>query len=549
MSGTSAHQVIARKFRPSQFDELMGQDHVSRTLQNAIRVGRIAHAYMFSGPRGVGKTTTARLLAKSLNCEKGPTPFPCGECVYCHEIKNGNCLLVMEIDGATHTGVDQVRSVTDLLQYNVPDQKYKVIIIDEVHMLSNSAFNALLKSLEEPPSRVVFIFATTELHKVPETIQSRCQVHVFQLIALPEISERLANLCQKENITTEPSVLPLVSKCSGGSMRDAETLLEKLISFCGNDLKEQDVSRCLGMAPKQLIRDLAHHIQHSDKKEAFTIVQTVFNQGLNINKWISQNIEWFRAMLFYIVSPDLMVDLDFAADDIEIIKSTGGHFNEHELVYILDQWIEIENQIKYTASQRVLIETGIIKLCNSKHIIPVDVVLKRLNDMESRVREKMNRNPKQPEPERDEEGKKKNLTLPSIEDKWPDFLKVLESHHKILFNHLQNSRLGLCGEKTIELRFDLDSVFDYKALNDSVAKKNLEQELHAFFKMNYQVIFKVDDRDIPEVPEDNFQEVEADMNLAEATLKVREIIQSNTLVSKAIETFEGKVIKYRQKQL
>jgi len=247
-----SYVVIARRWRPQQFNEIIGQEHVSKTLSNAIANNRIAHSYIFTGPRGVGKTTTARILAKAVNCEKGPTPHPCNECASCKAITVGNSMDVLEIDGASNRGIDEVRNLRENIRYAPTQGKYRIYIIDEVHMLTKEAFNALLKTLEEPPEHAMFIFATTEIHRVPATILSRCQRFDFRRIPLKTIMEHLRRICDGEKIDIQEEALLQIAKKADGSMRDAQSILDQLISFSGNKIAFEDVAQALGVIHQDL---------------------------------------------------------------------------------------------------------------------------------------------------------------------------------------------------------------------------------------------------------------------------------------------------------
>ena len=257
-------QVSARKWRPQKFSELIGQEHIVRTLKNAIELDRIAHAYLFSGTRGVGKTTTARLLAKALNCEKGPTPDPCDACVFCNEIRDGSSLDVLEIDGASNNGVAEVRDLIENVQYSTSSARFKVYIIDEVHMLSKSAFNALLKTLEEPPKQVVFIFATTELIKIPETILSRCQCFEFKPLTHRQIQAQLDVICKQDAIDIDAQSLEEIATNGAGSMRDAQSLLDQVIAFCGKKVDHGAVESVLGIVGQGVLEQFVDRVLAQD---------------------------------------------------------------------------------------------------------------------------------------------------------------------------------------------------------------------------------------------------------------------------------------------
>src|SRR5919198_2292029 len=263
-----SYLVLSRKWRPQTFAEVVGQEHVTRTLRNALSSGRVAHAFLFTGPRGVGKTTTARLLAKALNCERGPTPDPCNTCSNCTEIASGTALDVLEIDGASHTGVDNIRDLTEGVQYRPVKSRFRVVIIDEVHMLSNAAFNALLKTLEEPPPHVKFIFATTEAHKILQTILSRCQRYDFKRIPLRELIQRLRVLAEREELTVDEAGLGPGAREADGSLRDAESLIDQVVAWSGGTVNEQTVREALGVADRQALFRVVETVLARDPAQA-----------------------------------------------------------------------------------------------------------------------------------------------------------------------------------------------------------------------------------------------------------------------------------------
>jgi DNA polymerase-3 subunit gamma/tau len=292
-----SYLVFARKWRPKLFSEVLGQEHVTVTLENAIKSDRLASAYLFSGPRGVGKTTTARILAKALNCETGPTPTPCNDCVPCQEVARGNSIDVLEIDGASNRGIDEVRNLRESTRYTPAKARNKIYIVDEVHMLTNEAFNALLKTLEEPPSHVVFIFATTEINKVPATILSRCQRFDFKRISNLKIVQQLKTICEHDKIKIEDSALHLLAKKADGSMRDGESLLDQVVSFCGMDVAEKDVAELLGLVQQELFIETAEAIHRGDLKKIIEISQRVYEHGLDTNSLMLGLNEYFNDVL------------------------------------------------------------------------------------------------------------------------------------------------------------------------------------------------------------------------------------------------------------
>ncbi|MFL6515416.1 MAG: DNA polymerase III subunit gamma/tau, partial [Chthoniobacterales bacterium] len=303
-----SYQVFARKYRPQTFDDLVGQAHVSQTLKNAVEQNRLAHAYLFVGPRGVGKTSTARILAKSLNCIHGPTVTPCGVCDNCKEIAAGNSLDVIEIDGASNNSVEDVRELRDNVRYAPAKGRFKIYLIDEVHMLSSAAFNALLKTLEEPPPHVKFIFATTEPQKVLPTILSRCQRFDLHRIPANLIAQHLQFIAGKEKITLDPAAANAIARGAEGGLRDAESMLDQLVAFCGNNISEKDVLNVFGFTSQQTVADLTNKILHGSTADAVQLLHNECESGKDMMKLMSDLIAYLRDLLVYKVKPDALSD-------------------------------------------------------------------------------------------------------------------------------------------------------------------------------------------------------------------------------------------------
>ena len=357
-------QVSARKYRPTTFGEVMGQSHVVQTLTNAIARQRVAHAYVFSGMRGVGKTTVARILAKSLNCEQGPTSHPCGTCPSCVEITRGNSVDVIEIDGASNTGVDDVRELRENVKFAPFHGSYRVYIIDEVHMLSNSAFNALLKTLEEPPSHSIFIFATTEVHKIPATILSRCQHFTFRRISRLEIISQLRHVATQTGVTVEDRSLSVLARASEGSMRDALSLLDQAVSFGGEKLQHEDLEALIGSVPDELVRQMIEAILAHQASQAMTLVGEVVDQGFDVRVYCREILERIRNLLVACVvpSPQQVKNLlELGEEEGAQIIEQAGSLSEPYLQALFSIVSRTEDSLRGSSHPRFLIEAAVVR--------------------------------------------------------------------------------------------------------------------------------------------------------------------------------------------
>lgn len=381
-----SYQVIARKYRPQTFADLTGQEHISRTLKNAIENQRLHHAYLFSGVRGTGKTTTARILAKCLNCVTGVTGKPCLQCSSCTEIAAGNSLDVIEIDAASNTGVDNVREViVNNISISPARDRYKVFIIDEVHMLSNQAFNALLKTLEEPPPHVVFMMATTELHKVPDTILSRCQQFEFRQIPVDKIFQRLQAIADAEKVTISNEALREVARAGNGSLRDAQSALDQVISFSGAEIGEQDVIHALGLVSAKVLGQTIAAIAEQNSTDLLKIVDELDSSGHDLRFFTRELMTYLRHLLVIkagLVSSDV---LGISETDINLLKSFSDQFSEEDLVRFFHLLTDIEKQIKDSPQPRFQLEIGLVKIAHSTRLRALDEVIKRLEELESKL--------------------------------------------------------------------------------------------------------------------------------------------------------------------
>ena len=380
-----AYVSLYRKWRPQTFSDIVGQDNVVKTLKNAIKLDRIAHAYLFCGPRGTGKTSTAKILAKALNCEEGPTVDICDECSACNKITNNNSIDVLEIDAASNRGINEIRELREKVKFSPTEGNYKVYIIDEVHMLTTEAFNALLKTLEEPPEYVIFILATTEPNKLLSTILSRCQRFDFGRLSINDIIERLSYICEQEEVEISQKALSSIARNAGGGMRDAISILDQTISYAGSEITMDDVSAVLGMVDRDILIELTKIMIENDVEAALNLVSDIIGQGKNISQFVDDLIHHLRNLLLLKECKDTNKLVEVGTEEKEELKSLVGDL----LVGQLLRWIEILNEMSYdlkqTTQQRLILEMGIIKLVKAETDKSLDTILNRLTRLEEKV--------------------------------------------------------------------------------------------------------------------------------------------------------------------
>lgn len=380
------YQALYRKFRPTDFEDVKGQDHIVRTLRNEIMHDRIGHAYLFTGTRGTGKTTVAKIFAKAVNCEHPVDGSPCGKCDMCKSIAAGTSMNVIEIDAASNNGVSNIRDIIEEVTYPPTEGKYKVYIIDEVHMLSIGAFNALLKTLEEPPSYVIFILATTEVNKIPVTILSRCQRFDFHRISVDTIAARLSELMEKEQVDVEDRAIRYIARAADGSMRDALSLLDQCIAFyLGQKLTYDDVLKVLGAVDTEVFSRLLRDIINSDIPGAISIIEEVVTEGRELGQFVG-DFTWYLRNLLLIKSSDGMEDvLDISTDNLKLLKEEAKMVSDNVLMRYIRILSDLSNQLRYAAQKRVLIEIAIIRLCKPQMDADYSAVTQRLDTIEDEL--------------------------------------------------------------------------------------------------------------------------------------------------------------------
>lgn len=459
-----SYTALYRKFRPSTFDEVKGQDHIVQTLTNQINANRIGHAYLFCGTRGTGKTSVAKIFAKAVNCEHPVNGSPCNECDVCRAINQGSSMNVIEIDAASNNGVDNIRQIRDEIQYTPSSGKYTVYIIDEVHMLSIGAFNALLKTLEEPPSYVLFILATTEPHKIPITILSRCQRYDFKRISIDTIVARLMELMEKENIEVEEKAIRYVAKAADGSMRDALSLLDQCIAFyLGQKLTYENVLEVLGAVDNEIFSDLTRHIIEGDVVSCIHVLDELVMQGRELGQFVNDFIWYLRNLMLIKTSDQATEIIDASAERIQALKEEAQMVDTDVIMRYIRIFSELSNQIKYSSQKRVLIEIALIKLTKPAMEQDISSLNNRISIMEKKIESgDIATTAKTVVVEKPEEPKPKKVfakpvpaDIQEVVNNWGKIRRHISNPYKI---YLQDARFSVKGDDTLLIVFNAGSV-------------------------------------------------------------------------------------------
>jgi len=379
---TVEYLVMARKWRPQVFEDVAGQDHVIRTLQNAVKLDRIAHAFIFSGPRGVGKTSVARILAKALNCEQGPTPTPCQVCTHCREITEGIALDVHEIDGASNRGIDEIRELRENIKFLPASSRFKVYIIDEVHMLTREAFNALLKTLEEPPPHVVFIFATTETHKIPATILSRCQCFDFRRISLKQIGDNLRKIAAAEGIAISDKGLAWIAAAGDGSMRDSQSIFDQIVSYAGTAIEDQNIEEILGLTDRRFVIAIAEAVLARNAAQCLKLIDEGYYAGLDMQVFYQMLVDHFRNLVLTKVVAGAEGITEMSQEDWSKLQEQTGNVSRETLQRLLEILMAEEETMRRTQSPRLVLEMALTRMAHLAPLIPIDEILARMASLE-----------------------------------------------------------------------------------------------------------------------------------------------------------------------
>jgi len=569
LSNGTHYEVLARKYRPQTFSELTGQEHVSRTLQNAIDSGRVAHAFLFSGARGVGKTSTARILAKTLNCERGVTHEPCNVCHLCLEITKGTSTDVFEIDGASNTGVDDIRELRDNVKYLPSHSRYKIFIIDEVHMLSTNAFNALLKTLEEPPEHVKFIFATTEPHKLPITILSRCQRFDFKRVPVAKIITRLRQIAEAEGISINDSALALIARKGDGSMRDALTAFDQVLACCGSSVTDEDVVTLIGAVDRRLLAELSAAIFSADTQGVLAGVKTVDGVGYNMRQFCQELIEHFRHLLVIrsVKKPEEILDL--SEPELEELRRQAGSFSALEIQRRLTLLIKADGDMAYASFPRLILEIALLKAATLEPVVPILELLEKIKTLETNA---VHTPPlpwdaarSTPAPEARRQETPRNLTphapatsapptapaahpkpashAPGTHSSWERFVDYVIEKHPATGSILEHGSPLRQEPGLLEIGFPEGSYF-LSSLQDAESLAEIKELATGFFKQETLIRVKPITPETGDVPLSLSEKKKSDHEQRQEEL--RQEVAGHPVINEALKIFGGSITEIRE---
>ena len=542
-----SYLVLARKYRPQTFDEVVKQDHITRTLTNAISAGRVAHAILFSGPRGTGKTTVARILAKSMNCKNGPVPVPCNECRSCREITRGNAADVFEIDGASNNSVDQIRDLRENVKYMPAHSLYKIYIIDEVHMLSISAFNALLKTLEEPPPHVMFIFATTELQKIPITILSRCQRHDFRRIDVESISKHMNKICVKENIDIDVESLGIIAREANGSMRDGLSLLDQVMSCTQGAIDHNQVLDILGVIDRDIIFKISNAVIQGDITEILDILDKVYTAGHDLKKLYTDLIEHFRNLLIVKMGKKIRELVDIPSHEIDLMVEQTRNVSKTFLNQLLDMLFKEEPIIEHSSQSKLAIEMVFIRMFQIKPVLPIDVLIERLDHLKKDFDESMRASAGATNQSSHATSRPVTGTAESIEtftsghkaqvdndeilkNKWEKLLSVFLEKHPSLATNLKNSKIKRLTDNQLEIEVNGND-FNINMVRRDKNMGIIKKVCRDFFGKEIDVIIST-----KKITENKHHQKNS------RKIRLKQEALSHPMVTDALEIFNGKIV-------
>jgi DNA polymerase-3 subunit gamma/tau len=577
-----SYLVFARKWRPLTFDDVVGQEHITATLKKAIEKNRVAHAFIFTGTRGVGKTTTARILARALNCDKGPTANPCGVCEPCKNIISGSSFDVLEIDGASNNSVDDIREIRDNVRYSSMGGKYRIYVIDEVHMLTKNAFNALLKTLEEPPKNVIFIFATTEPQKIPATIHSRCQRFDFKRISTEQITGRLEYICKEENIAFDHSALLLVGRKAEGSMRDGLSLLDQVYSYSHESINEVAVRAALGIISTDIYETILDAIANKNPASAISVVEDILSRGFDLSDFVGGLQDYLRTMLFSrIPGVSDNARIDFGAGVTDTLKKQAGNFSDATILRMAEIVRKTENELKWNTFPRFLVEIMLMKLVHLDETVTMENILSALGNppqnatvstatQESADKKKTDLTPvAQPAPLPDPvQNKVDTLEYESVEPSkpasvvsespatetpsvntgsqaqknlhtdWTQFIDHLQKKHPPLGYYLSVAYIGSVSDSSIDLRFPAAFVFQHAEVMKKKNRDDIQHLLNEFFNVSIEMHITMETKNETTAAHSKSPL----MQQAQGFASIDDEIAKEPIIKTVLEIFDGTVL-------
>ena len=507
-----SYLVMARKYRPMGFGEVVDQKHVVTTLVNAINSKRIAHAYLFSGPRGTGKTTVARILAKALNCEKGPTAEPCNQCSACQEINAGRSIDVFEMDAASKSKVEDIRGlIIEGVKYAPVRGKYKVYIIDEVQMLSDSAFDALLKTIEEPPANVVFIFATTEPQKVPATILSRCQRFEFKRIPFNDLVETISNIAQKEGLEMEKEAIYTLARKADGSLRDSLSLLDQMIAFGGKKITKKIVDQTLGLVEQEVYFDLTKVVLEKDSKKGLELLESLIDSGVDLQEFVAGLLEHLRNLLVAKVGGESERLFDLSKHYIERYKKEAESFSETDLLRMIKIIVDLNYTLKKTSEPRIHLEISLLKLIKMDSSVSIETLLERLGQAgsegggtEYKLPQKKEISQIKDSPQDENTEPEENLKPPdqnslsldleSLKANWPEVLNKVKERKASLWSCLSHAEIVSLDNGVLLLEFSNGSEFHRKHVEKKDNLKEIREIMNQVFQSDFRINFLLNEK-------------------------------------------------------
>ncbi len=532
------YQVLARKWRPKQFDDVVGQEHVTTTLKNAIEQDRLAHAYLFVGPRGIGKTSTARIFAKALNCVKGPTTEPCGKCDNCVEIAEGRSLDVLEVDGASNRGIDEVRELRDTVRYAPARGKFKIYIIDEVHMLTKEAFNALLKTLEEPPSHVKFFFATTEPQKVLPTILSRCQRFDLRRIPANLIVKHLKEIAKKEKVTVDEEALEAIARGAEGGLRDAESALDQLIAFCGGKITEKDVLSVFGLVAHQKLAALTDALIDGETSAALKILKELDEVGKDLQRLLADVLDHFRNLLVMTLGGEGSELVDLPETELELVKKQAQRIDSDAVLRMIDALAAAEGRLRYALSKRILFEIALVKAIKARQMVGIEGVLKKLNELKGNVSTVPNPLPSTPATVR-----VATASSATIEEAWEYAVEHLGRATPLAKSYLVGTRpLGMKGS-VLTIGFDPEFADRREFVDRPRNIELLQSKLKEKLRMDVTLKLEVSEVTTPALTK---PAAASKARAPETSKKSPDDFKDDPLIKKALEIFKGTIVDVRK---